>query len=722
MLEIMGGKTMRRYWLGLGLVWLTLLSACSGGTPEPEQTIEMSLRSPGLESLESASLTTTTSALQVIGLINPPGVKVTYNINGGEEKDVTIVDGAFTFLATLEPGENTIAVTASLIINPSIRLTKTFKVIYEPTVPGGLAYGGALDPNGPTMTRPDTGDGLTDEERTSPYSAYTFNIDTTAWYAVTSTQTFDGYLLLYEGSFDPNNPEENLLAQNDDFPSAFDPDIPLGGSRVRAELEPGQYIIVTTAYSTPSPEETLEFSNLIARTDPPPPPFQLPAPDDSRFNITVRFLTTNVTAQQQQAFVDAANRWARIIRGDLTNIELPNPVELNPNGAAVVGTIDDVLIDAAFVDIDGPSAVLGRAGPRFIRSSGPNAGLTIYGSMEFDIAEFAPGGFFDDPKGYSDVILHEMGHVLGIGTLWGVTDNLSSNFDPDAPTDLPIGTPNPDYDPRFIGARASAEYEALLAEAGKTDTPGVPIENTGGPGSINSHWRELIFGPELMSPSAAGSEALSKMTAASLGDMGYRVNVNSRAIDPYSLPADPSFVQLAPTERTFVYPTEFLGLSGGTGVAEGAVQAVDLKIDETADPTDPTSNHPANSTSGCEAEDFADFTPGNIALIQRGVCAFVDKVDNAAAAGATGVIIFNQGNTPERKLLFGAASSGLPGVSIPFDLGVTFANTPGLEVRIDQGGEASLLSAAAVKPTFQEELLLPVGTISPNGKLGGLPQ
>ena len=718
-------QSMKRRWRFVGLLLLfllTLLSACSGSNNVPEETIEMSLSSPSLESLESASLTTTTSALQVIGLINPPGVKVTYNVNGGEEKDVTIVDGAFTFLATLEPGENTIAVTASLIISPSIRLTKTFKVIYEPTVPGGLAYGGILDPDGPTMTRPDTGDGLTDEQRTSPYSAYTFNIDTTDWYAVTSTQTFDGYLLLYEGSFDPNNPEENLITENDDFPSAFDPDIPLGGSRVRAELEPGEYIIVTTAYSTPAPTETLEFSNLIARTDPPPPPFQLPVPDDSRFNITVRFLTNNVTAEQQAVFVDAANRWASIIRGDLANIPLPGPTSLNPSGADVEGTIDDVLIDASFINIDGPSAVLGRAGPRLIRS-GEDAPLTIYGIMEFDVAEFAPGGFFDDPKGYSDVILHEMGHVLGIGTLWTLTENVA-DFNPTPPTDLPIGTPNPAYDPRFIGPSASAEYETLLAEAGKTDSPGVPIENTGGPGSINSHWRELTFDNELMSPSASGSELLSRLTAGSFGDIGYTVNLNSRTIDDYALPQDVIFIQTAPGEVTYVYAQDFLRLSGAVGSAEGSVEAVDLKTDKTADPTDPSSNHPVNSTSGCEAEDFAGFTAGNIALIQRGFCLFDDKVDNATAAGAVGVILFNQGNdeTPARNGLFSASSTGLPGVSIPFDLGAELANTEGLSVQIDTQTEATLLAAAATKPTFQEEILLPVGTISPDGKLGSLPK
>ena len=50
------------------------------------------------------------------------------------------------------------------------------------------------------------------------------------------------------------------------------------------------------------------------------------------------------------------------------------------------------------------------------------------------------------------------------------------------------------------------------------------------------------------------------------------------------------------------------------------------------------------STSGCTAADFAGFEAGNIALIQRGTCTFREKVDNADAAGAAGVVIFNEGN------------------------------------------------------------------------------
>ncbi|MGD9704732.1 MAG: M20/M25/M40 family metallo-hydrolase [Acidimicrobiia bacterium] len=80
------------------------------------------------------------------------------------------------------------------------------------------------------------------------------------------------------------------------------------------------------------------------------------------------------------------------------------------------------------------------------------------------------------------------------------------------------------------------------------------------------------------------------------------------------------------------------------------------------------------STSGCEASDFSGFTAGRIALIQRGTCDFAVKAANAQAAGASGVIIFNEGNTPDRVELFGG-TLGAPGVTIPvvsasFALGV----------------------------------------------------
>jgi Zn-dependent M28 family amino/carboxypeptidase len=69
------------------------------------------------------------------------------------------------------------------------------------------------------------------------------------------------------------------------------------------------------------------------------------------------------------------------------------------------------------------------------------------------------------------------------------------------------------------------------------------------------------------------------------------------------------------------------------------------------------------STSGCVAGDYPAEVSGNIALIQRGTCAFTEKLDLAEKAGAAGVILFNEGDTPGRTAaLFRSAN---PGYSIP---------------------------------------------------------
>jgi len=60
--------------------------------------------------------------------------------------------------------------------------------------------------------------------------------------------------------------------------------------------------------------------------------------------------------------------------------------------------------------------------------------------------------------------------------------------------------------------------------------------------------------------------------------------------------------------------------------------------------------------SGCKATDFAGFSAGSIALMQRDGCSFADKVANAAAAGAVGSLVFD--NIPNQ--LLGASIASLP--------------------------------------------------------------
>lgn len=103
------------------------------------------------------------------------------------------------------------------------------------------------------------------------------------------------------------------------------------------------------------------------------------------------------------------------------------------------------------------------------------------------------------------------------------------------------------------------------------------------------------------------------------------------------------------------------------GEATAAVTAVDVSLDP-----------PRDSTSGCEPADFAGFPVGNIALVQRGTCNFSVKVENAVAAGATAVIIFNQGNTPDREGVITNVTlepyvSPVPVATTSFEAGVSLA-------------------------------------------------
>jgi Zn-dependent M28 family amino/carboxypeptidase len=137
--------------------------------------------------------------------------------------------------------------------------------------------------------------------------------------------------------------------------------------------------------------------------------------------------------------------------------------------------------------------------------------------------------------------------------------------------------------------------------------------------------------------------------------------------------------QIAPGQVTYVQGVDFGVIDqSDPGDVTAAVTAVDLQLG------------PGNtSTSGCETSDFAGFPAGNIALLQRGVCTFELKAENAAAAGAVGIVIFNQGNTPDRTgippvTLTANNESGIPVLGTTYQLGETLAGLvpAGLRMRV----------------------------------------
>ncbi len=160
-----------------------------------------------------------------------------------------------------------------------------------------------------------------------------------------------------------------------------------------------------------------------------------------------------------------------------------------------------------------------------------------------------------------------------------------------------------------------------------------------------------------------GYDASRDYVIAQLQAAGYQITVQPFDFAFFQELSLAEMAQTAPNPAVYVNGTDFLTMEySGSGDVTALLQAVDLKLPPTADPS---------STSGCEAADFEGFTAGNIALIQRGTCTFGLKAQNAQAAGAVGVVIFNEGQ-PGRQDLFGGTLGGpvaIPVVSISFALG-----------------------------------------------------
>lgn len=217
-------------------------------------------------------------------------------------------------------------------------------------------------------------------------------------------------------------------------------------------------------------------------------------PTSSQFTITTVFPDRSLTATQQAVFADAARRWSEIITGDLPDVWVDRRAGIK---------VDDIEIIATAPAIDGAGGILGQAGPTHFRTG--TRGLPYRGVMEFDSADLAA---METNGTLKDVIIHEMGHAIGLGTLWQHFRLV-----------VGIGTTNPTY----VGTNALREYNSAFG----VRASGVPVEAGGGPGTAGAHWRESIFETEVMSGYAERpgvAMPISRITVGALQDLGYRVN------------------------------------------------------------------------------------------------------------------------------------------------------------------------------------------------------
>ena len=203
-----------------------------------------------------------------------------------------------------------------------------------------------------------------------------------------------------------------------------------------------------------------------------------------------------LTASQQTIFSQAEATWEGLLTGYQPGI-----------------TLTEGTINAAGAAIDGVGGILGSAGPEFGTAQGGFI-LTTSGSMQFDTADLASlesGGWLEA------VILHEMAHVLGLGTLWtwnGVYLTGSG---------------------QYTGAYGLAAYQTEFSQPGATY---VPVELGGGGGTANGHWNEVNYGAgltgitdgegrdmrnELMTGWLNSPTFISQTTVQSFRDLGFTV-------------------------------------------------------------------------------------------------------------------------------------------------------------------------------------------------------
>ena len=140
----------------------------------------------------------------------------------------------------------------------------------------------------------------------------------------------------------------------------------------------------------------------------------------------------------------------------------------------------------------------------------------------------------DGNTSYYHVFLHEVGHILGIGSLWSITDFPKTSYTEDSTTKY-----------YYTGEKALAEYKNYFQDFSYNDFLGVPIEDDGSSGTVNVHPEEGtegsvssddryingIFHPgldtELMTgwlDSSPTNAPLSRISIAFLEDMGFVVD------------------------------------------------------------------------------------------------------------------------------------------------------------------------------------------------------
>lgn len=284
---------------------------------------------------------------------------------------------------------------------------------------------------------------------------------------------------------------------------------------------------------------------------------QFSASIQSTFPLTLRLFGPPMSLPAQAAFINAANRMraavvlpvamAAVVGADLSQCGVSGLT------GSVTESTAGLIIYASVSAIDGPGRVLARAGPCYIRSG---SALPVIGVMQFDEADIQA---YLNTERFDAVVLHEMNHVFGLGTVWTDKNLLQRPAYTNGNTPQPTGS----TDPRYVGTAATSSCSALGGVVALCGS-GVAVEACGGPGTADGHWRKR-FGNCPASGPGVNNEAFgyevntgfvestphmpwSAMSILQFQDLGYTVNL--LAADAYTVPSLLALARLSTERRT----------------------------------------------------------------------------------------------------------------------------------------------------------------------------
>ena len=223
-----------------------------------------------------------------------------------------------------------------------------------------------------------------------------------------------------------------------------------------------------------------------------------------------------------QRLQQAVERWRRIV----AQTDFPDTVVLPDDELECFGVRPGFRV-AEIEDLLVLATVTTDVNPRFLAQGG--ACRTREGSHWplLAVVKFNEELLFRTvAEGYLPAVgVHQIGHALGIGTIWDGLGLLRNSSRRDWGADT-----------HFAGPLAIAAFDAAGGTA-YTSGGKVPVENRSVQDSNDLHWRTSVMGNEVMTTSAglaAGSSPLSAISIQALADFGYTVDVTQA--DPYTVP------------------------------------------------------------------------------------------------------------------------------------------------------------------------------------------